>query len=229
MAPAGASLLVAYRHNAITSFRATRRSPSAAAPPLSPNRRRYHCVSALAGCHRTHCHASCRLMVRRRRLPARSMPTTRRSRHFETAPRIPQKAPTCRRSERPPTAFRQNTDTDVAPSLSTAPGARPPDLSSPWPAAGSQAHQVRGDKLHARLRPRQALLQRRRATRHPPDLAPSSTTRRTSARQRTAPRRQPAAHLIHQPGAFGHQLLTLATHRRLASSLTVGTRTSDYT
>jgi hypothetical protein len=58
MAPLGTTPLVAYRHNAITSFRATATMPMRRARLPVPNRSRYQRVSALWGCQCTQLQAS---------------------------------------------------------------------------------------------------------------------------------------------------------------------------
>ena len=57
-APAGITPVVAYRHSAISSFRASATMPIRRARLPVPKCVRYHCVSALCGCHCTQLHAS---------------------------------------------------------------------------------------------------------------------------------------------------------------------------
>ena len=65
IAPAGNSARVTHRQSAMHNLRATATIPMRRARrPWSAKRRRYHCVNALAGWWRTHCHASCRLTTR---------------------------------------------------------------------------------------------------------------------------------------------------------------------
>jgi hypothetical protein len=58
IAPAGTTPLVTYRQSAITSLRATATIPIRRARLPRPKFARYHCVSALWGCHRTQFQAS---------------------------------------------------------------------------------------------------------------------------------------------------------------------------
>ena len=74
-APSGTAPVVAYRHNAISNFRASATTPMRRARlPRLAKPRVYQRVKALSGCHRIQFHASWMLTARNRRLPARSIP-----------------------------------------------------------------------------------------------------------------------------------------------------------
>jgi hypothetical protein len=74
-APAGSVPSRSYRHSAMTSLRASATMPTRRCPgPPRPNRRRYHCVRALSGCHCTHTHAVSTATRRTAATPARLIP-----------------------------------------------------------------------------------------------------------------------------------------------------------
>src|SRR5215207_7078238 len=74
-APVGSVPSRSYRHSAMTSLRASATMPTRRCPgPPRPNRRRYHCVRALSGCHCTHTHAVSTATRRTAATPARLIP-----------------------------------------------------------------------------------------------------------------------------------------------------------
>ena len=77
-APAGTVPSRSYRQSAMTSLRASATMPTRRGPgPPRPNRRRYHCVRSLSGCHFTQTHAVSTATRRTAASPARLIPWSR--------------------------------------------------------------------------------------------------------------------------------------------------------